>query len=118
MVLSIIFCLQRQKPESEKDPLTIAVEKWEKNLQKAKSPQDYLPFLLSNLEFVEKARILYKVANRKGLPDHLFQHPNNAEKVGRQLQRAGQSDLCRLLWYFFYTTSRSIVSSTWTGAGV
>ncbi|RHZ54837.1 uncharacterized protein CDV56_101464 [Aspergillus thermomutatus] len=82
------------------DPLTIAVEKWERNIQKAKSPKDYLPFLLSDLEFVEKARILYKVATQKGLPDHLFEHPDGAEKIGCQLQRAGQSDLTRLLWYF------------------
>ncbi|RHZ59010.1 hypothetical protein CDV55_106581 [Aspergillus turcosus] len=102
MVLSILFCLRRQKPESAKDPLTIAVEKWEKKLQKAKSPQDYLPFLLSNLVFVEKARILYKIANGKGLPDNLFQNPDGVEKVGGQLQRAGQSDLSRLLWYFVY----------------
>ncbi|KAF7131227.1 hypothetical protein CNMCM5793_004277 [Aspergillus hiratsukae] len=102
MGLSILFCLRRQKPESAKDPLTIAVEKWEKKLQKAKCPQDYLPFLLSNLVFVEKARILYKIANGKGLPDNLFQNPDGVEKVARQLQRAGQSDLCRLLWYFVY----------------
>lgn len=117
MVLSILCCLRRQKPESAKDPLTIAVEKWEKNLQKAKCPQDYLPFLLSNLEFVEKARILYKVANRKGLPDRLFQHTDGSEKVGRQLQRAGLSDLSRLLWYFLYHWKEHSIS-TWTGAGV
>ncbi|GAQ12122.1 hypothetical protein ALT_9443 [Aspergillus lentulus] len=63
-------------------------------------PQDYLPFLLSNLEFVTKARILYKVGTRDGLPDHLFQHPD--EKIGCQLQRGGQPDLTRLLWYFLY----------------
>jgi hypothetical protein len=94
--------LRRQKPESAKDPLTIALEKWESNLQKAKCPQDYLPFLLSNLEFVEKAKILRKVAKRKGLPNNLFQNPEGVEKVACQLQRTGLSDLSRLLWYFLY----------------
>jgi hypothetical protein len=95
------LCIWR-KQDSAPDPLTIAVEKWEKNLQKAKRPQDYLSFLLSNLKFVEKARILYKVATQKCLPDHLFQHPNGAEKIACQLQRAGQFELTRLLQYFLY----------------
>ncbi|KAG2007687.1 hypothetical protein GB937_008337 [Aspergillus fischeri] len=90
MVLTSL-CMWRRR-ESATDPLTIAVEKWEKNLQKAKCSQDYLPFLLSNLEFVEKARILFKVATQKGLPDRLFQHPDGTEKIGCQLHRAGQSD--------------------------
>ena len=55
-----------------------------------------------HLEFVEKARNLYNVATRKGLPDHLFQHPDDAEKTASQLQLAGQSNLTRLLWYFLY----------------
>ncbi|PKX90178.1 uncharacterized protein P174DRAFT_515339 [Aspergillus novofumigatus IBT 16806] len=114
MVLTSI-CIWRKR-ESATDPLTIAVEKWENNLQKAKCPQDHLPFLLSNLEFAGKARILYKVATRKGLPYHLFQHPDDAEKIGCQCQPAGQSELTRLLCIFGLEI-KSRIGTYATGSG-
>ncbi|EAW19958.1 uncharacterized protein NFIA_095780 [Aspergillus fischeri NRRL 181] len=123
MVLTSL-CMWRRR-ESATDPLTIAVEKWEKNLQKAKCSQDYLPFLLSNLEFVEKARILFKVATQKGLPDRLFQHPDGTEKIGCQLHRAGQSDVTRLRWWqlqgasgLFWRGDQIRIGTHATGSGV
>ncbi|GFF79496.1 hypothetical protein IFM47457_04931, partial [Aspergillus lentulus] len=74
----------------------------------SQAPPGLPTFPAVHLEFVEKARILYNVATRNGLPDHLFQHPDDAKKIASQLQRAGQSDLTHQIQIGTYATGSGV----------
>lgn len=81
-----------------------SVDYWETKLKEAEVPQDYAPFLLSHLDIFDKARLIYRISLQKGLPDHLFGHQEEVERLATVLDRKDKRLPARLLRFFQYHT--------------
>jgi hypothetical protein len=81
-----------------------SVEYWEKKLKKAKVLQDYKPFLLSCIDKFDKARLIYRISLQKRLPDNLFGHQEEVERLATLLDRKGAKVSARLLRFFQFHT--------------
>ncbi|RLL97779.1 hypothetical protein CFD26_104886 [Aspergillus turcosus] len=81
-----------------------SVDYWEKKLKKAEVPQDYAPFLLSHLDISHKARLIYRINLQKGLPDNLFGHQEEVERLATVLDQSGEKLSARLLRFFQFHT--------------
>jgi hypothetical protein len=73
-------------------------------LKIAQGPQDYAPFILSRIGEFDKARLIYRISLQKGLPDHLFGHQEEVERLATLLDRKGQKLSARLVRFFQFHT--------------